>query len=56
MARSIVKEEQSLRTSLSQAIEDINRMVYLSKQVVGCEPSIPILARAENDSGFAGKP
>ena len=52
VARRIVEEKKGLCISLGQAVEDVNRMVDLGKQVAGCKPSVPVLARLEDDSSF----
>ena len=52
VAWCIVKDEQGLCISICQAIKDVDHVVDLSKQVVSCEPSFPVLARPEDDLGF----
>ena len=52
VARRIVEEKKGLCISLGQAVEDVNHVVDLGKQVAGCKPSVPVLARPEYDSSF----
>ena len=48
----VVKEEDGLGISPSEPLEDLDRIVDLGKQVVGFEPSVPVLPRPEDDPGI----
>ena len=52
VARCIVEEEKGLCIAIGQVVENVNGVVHLGEQVAGFKPSIPLLARLEDNSGF----
>ena len=52
VAGCVVKEEESLRMSLCALLKDIDCVIHLGKQVIGCEPAVPSLPSPEYYPGF----
>lgn len=55
MAGCIVKEKQCLCVPVCFPIKDVNSSVYLGKEVVSIEPTVPVLPKPKEYLGFTAK-